>query len=147
MSHQLAAHPARRPRGLVVAGGLIGAAAVAVAINAIVAATAHAVGASDDFEALQLPAYAVLTVFGVLVAAAAWAIIRARSARPARLLRTLVPVVLIVSLTPDIMVGVSDSRPRTSWGAVIALMVMHVVVAAVAVPAYRRLLPLPATQG
>ncbi|MFF5363818.1 DUF6069 family protein [Streptomyces scabiei] len=145
MSHQLAAHPAR-PSGLVIAGGLIGTAAVAVALNAVVAAIAHAAGASDDFEALQLPAYAVFTVFGVLIAAAAWAIIRARSARPDRLLRTLVPVVLIVSLIPDIMVGVSDSRPGTSWGAVIALMVMHVVVTAVAVPAYRRLLPLPVTQ-
>ncbi|MFF1303529.1 DUF6069 family protein [Streptomyces sp. NPDC058307] len=145
MSHQFVAHPARRS-GLVVAGGLIGTAAVAVAINAIVAATAHAAGASDDFEALQLPAYAALTVFGVLIAAAAWAIIRARSARPARLLRTLVPVVLIVSLIPDVMVGISDSRPGTSWGAVIALMVMHVAVAAVAVPTFQRLLPLPTTQ-
>ncbi|TDU03099.1 hypothetical protein EDD99_1515 [Streptomyces sp. 846.5] len=145
MSHQLAAHPAR-PSGLVVAGGLLGTAAVAVAVNAIVAATAHAAGASDDFEALQLPSYAALTVLGVLIAAAAWAIIRARSARPARLLRTLVPVVLIISLIPDVMVGISDSQPGTSWGAVIALMVMHVAVAAVAVPSYRRLLPLPTTQ-
>ncbi|MCX4760147.1 DUF6069 family protein [Streptomyces sp. NBC_01275] len=145
MSHQLATRPAR-PGGLVVTGGLIGTAAVAVAVNAIVAATAHAAGASDDFQPLQLSAYAPLTVFGVLAAAAAWAIIRARSAHPARLLRTLVPAILIVSLIPDIMVGISDSRPGTSWGAVIALMVMHVVVAAIAVPAYRRLLPLPATQ-
>ncbi|MER6159335.1 DUF6069 family protein [Streptomyces sp. NPDC001868] len=143
MSRQLAAHPAR-PRGLVVAGGLIVTAAIAVAVNAIVAATAHAAGASDDFQPLQLAAYAPLTVFGILAAAAAWAIIRARSARPARLLGILVPAVLIVSLIPDIMVGISDSRPGTGWGAVIALMVMHVVVAAVAVPAYQRLLPLPA---
>ncbi|MFM9555191.1 hypothetical protein SAMN04487980_1002304 [Streptomyces sp. cf124] len=145
MSHQLATRPAR-PGGLVVAGGLIGTAVVAVAVNAAVAAIAHAAGASDDFEALQLPAYAVFTIFGVLAAAAAWAIIRARSAHPARLLRTLVPVVLVVSLIPDIVVGVSASRPGTSWGAVIALMVMHLVVAAIAVPAYRRLLPLPVAQ-
>jgi hypothetical protein len=109
-------------------------------------ATAHAAGASDDFEALKLPAYAVLTVFGVVLSAAAWAIIRARSARPARLLRTLVPIALIVSLIPDMLVGVSDSRPGTSWGAVIALMVMHVAVTAVAVPAYLRFVPLPANQ-
>ncbi|MFE7760376.1 hypothetical protein [Streptomyces sp. NPDC057438] len=48
-----------------------------------------------------------------------------------------------MSLVPDVMVGVTDSRPGTSWGAAVALMVMHVVVAAVAVPAFRRLLPLP----
>ncbi|MFF4117638.1 DUF6069 family protein [Streptomyces sp. NPDC001714] len=145
MSHQLATRPARRS-GLVVAGGLIGTAAVAVALNAVVAATAHAAGASHDFQPLQLTAYAPLTVFGVLVGAAAWAIVRARSAQSSRLLRILVPVVVILSLIPDIMVGVSDSRPGTSWGAVVALMVMHVVVAAVVVPAYHRLLPLLADQ-
>ncbi|MFI8073756.1 DUF6069 family protein [Streptomyces sp. NPDC086033] len=125
---------------------MTGTAVVAVALNAVIAATAHAAGASDDFEALQLPAYAVLTVFGVVISAAVWAIIRARSARPARLLRTLVPAVLIVSLIPDVMVGVADSRPGTSWGAGIVLMVMHVAVTAVAVPAYLRSLPLSADQ-
>ncbi|MEY9842919.1 DUF6069 family protein [Streptacidiphilus sp. EB103A] len=145
MSGQLATHPAR-PSGLIIAGGLIGTAVVAVALNAIVAVTAHAAGASDDFQPLQPSAYAPLSVLGVLAAAVAWAIIRACSAHPARLLRTLVPAILIVSLIPDIMVGISDSRPGTSWGAVIALMVMHVVVAAVAISAYQRLLPLPATR-
>jgi len=146
MSQQLATRPAR-PSALVVAGGLIGTAAVAIVLNAVVAAIAHAAGASGDFKPLQVMAYGPLTVFGVLLAAAAWAVIRARSARPARLLRTLVPVVVILSLIPDIQVGVSGSQAGTSWGAVAALMVMHVVVAAVAVPAFRRLLPLPAEQG
>lgn len=146
MSGQLAAHPAR-PGALVVTGGLIGTAVVAVIVNAVIAATAHAAGASDDFQALQLGAYAFFTVIGVLVAAGAWAIIRARASHPARLLRTLVPVVVLVSLIPDVMVGVSDSQPGTSWGAVVALMIMHIAVAAVAVPAFHRLLPLPAAQG
>ncbi|MEU3885907.1 DUF6069 family protein [Streptomyces sp. NPDC029041] len=146
MSHQLAARPAR-PSALVVTGGLIGTAAVAIALNAVVAVIAHAAGASHDFQPLQVTAYAPLTLFGVLIAAAAWAVIRARSTRPARLLRTLVPVVVILSLIPDIQVGLSGSQAGTSWGAVAALMVMHVVVAAVAVPAFRRALPLPADQG
>lgn len=141
MSGQLATRPAR-PNGLVITGGLVGTAVVATALNAVVAAAAHAAGASDDFQPLQPSAYAPLTVFGILIGAAGWAIIRARSARPAGLLRTLVPVVVLLSLVPDILVGVSDSKPGTSWGAVIALMVMHVVVAAVAVPAFRRFLPL-----
>ncbi|WP_430379356.1 DUF6069 family protein [Streptomyces sp. B1-3] len=145
MNGQLASRRAR-PGGLVVAGGLIGTAVVAVALNAVVAAIAHAAGASHDFKPLQLSAYAPLTVIGVLAGAAGWAIVRARSARPSPLLKVLVVVVVILSLIPDIMVGVSDSRPGTSWGAVVALMVMHVVVAAVAVPAYHPLLPLPAAQ-
>lgn len=146
MSGQLAARPAR-PNGLVVAGGLVGTAVVATALNSVVAVTARAAGASDDFQQLHLSAYAPLTVFGVLAGAAAWAIVRARSARPAGLLRTLVPVVVLVSLVPDVLLGVSDSEPGTSWGAVVALMVMHVVVAAVAVPAFRRFLPLDGLQN
>ncbi|MEU5195653.1 DUF6069 family protein [Streptomyces scabiei] len=146
MSQQLATSPAR-PRGLVVTGGLIGTAVVAIALNAVVAAAARAAGASQEFQPLQPSAYAPFTVSGVLAAAAAWAIIRARAARPARLLRVLVPAVVIVSLIPDIMVGATDSQPGSSWGAALALMVMHVVVAAVAVPAYRRLLPLPADRA
>ncbi|MBO4256214.1 DUF6069 family protein [Streptomyces griseorubiginosus] len=81
-----------------------------------------------------------------MVGALGWAVVRTRSARPSRLLRILVLVVLILSLVPDIVLGVSDSRRGTSWGAVVAFMVMHVVVAAVAVPAYHPLRPLPATQ-
>ncbi|GAA3840956.1 hypothetical protein GCM10022403_086480 [Streptomyces coacervatus] len=146
MSGQLATRSAR-PNGLAIAGGLVGTAVVATALNAVVAVTARAAGASDDFQPLHLTAYAPLTVFGVLVGAAAWAIVRARSARPAGLLRTLVPVIVLVSLVPDILVGASDSKPGTSWGAVIALMVMHFVVAAVAVPAFRRFLPLEGRQG
>ena len=146
MSEQRATHPAR-PRGLVVTGGLIGTAAVAAVLNAVVATAAHAFGASHDFQPLQPSAYVPFTVFGVLVSAAAWAIIRARSSRPARVLRVLVPAVVLVSLVPDIMVGAGDSQPGTSWGAVVALMVMHLLVAAVAVPAYQRLLPLPTTRN
>ncbi|MFD4507592.1 DUF6069 family protein [Streptomyces sp. NPDC058457] len=146
MSGQLATRSAR-PNGLIIAGGLVGTAVVAIALNAVVAVSARAAGASGDFQPLHLTAYAPLTVFGVLVGAAAWAIVRARSARPAGLLRTLVPVVVLVSLVPDVLVGASDSKPGTSWGAVIALMVMHFVVAAVAVPAFRRFLPLDGRQG
>ncbi|KUN29322.1 hypothetical protein AQJ23_00605 [Streptomyces antibioticus] len=145
MSHQLATRRVR-PSGLVVTGGLFGTAAVAVGLNAVVAAIAHAAGASHDFQPLQFSAYAPFTVFGVLVGAAGWAIVRARSAHPSGLLRNLVLGVVILSLIPDIMVGVSDSQPGTSWGAVVALMVMHVVVAAVAVPAYHPLLPLPTAE-
>lgn len=50
-------------------------------------------------------------------------------------------------MPPDIMVGATASQPGTSWGAVVALVVMHLVVAAVAVPAYQRLLPLPTAQN
>lgn len=55
----------------------------------------------------------------------------------------LVPVVVLLSLVPDVLVGASGQMPGTSWGAVVGLMVMHLVVTIVAVPAYQRVLPLP----
>jgi hypothetical protein len=54
-----------------------------------------------------------------------------------------VPVVLLVSLIPDLAVGATGKLAGSSWGAVAALMSMHIVVAAVAVATYLRVLPLP----
>lgn len=149
MNGPSAAHPAgsaRRPGGLVLAGGLVATAAVAVALNAVVAALAHAAGVSGDAEQLRLSGYAPLTVVGVLAGAGGWALVRARSARPARVLRGGIPVILLVTFVPDILLGASG-EPGTGWGAAAALMVMHLVVAAVAVPAYLLLLPLPGGRG
>ncbi|MCP2241595.1 DUF6069 family protein [Lentzea aerocolonigenes] len=131
-----------RSSGVLTAVGVVAAAAVATALNAAVAAIAHAAGASPEFQALQLPTYATFTVLGVLAGAAGWAIIRARARNPRRVLRVLVPAVLLVSLVPDVLVGASAALPGASWGGAVALMVMHVVVTVVAVGAYLRLLPL-----
>jgi hypothetical protein len=136
----------RRNRA-VVAGGIAGAVVIAVALNAAVAAIAHAAGAPHGFSPLLLPTFALFTVAGIVIGAAGWARIRARSARPRALLRWLVPVVLTVSYVPDLLVGISGLLPGTTWGAVAGLMVMHVVVIGVAVPAYRLLLPLPGNTG
>ena len=138
---------AARPRstsGAVVAAGVVAAIVVSVALNAAVAAIAHAAGASDDFNPLKFASYTSLTVIGVLAAAAVWAVIRSRASDPRKVLGVLVPVVVVLSLIPDLMVGVQDSQAGTSWGAVVALMVMHFVVAAVTVPILQRVLPLPA---
>ncbi|MGW4215198.1 DUF6069 family protein [Lentzea sp. NPDC004789] len=133
--------PARRS-GLI-AVGLVAAAIAATALNAVVAAIAHAAGASSQFQALQLPTYAAFTVIGVLAGAAGWGIIRARARNPRRVLRALVPTVVLISFVPDLLVGATGSLPGTSWGGVAALMIMHVVVAAAGVAAYSRVLPLP----
>jgi hypothetical protein len=132
-----------RPRssGAVVAGGVLAAIVVSVALNAAVAAIAHAAGASRAFQALEFPAYSSLTIIGIAVATAAWAIIRARASHPRRLLRLLVPAVLAISLVPDVLVGAQGATAGVSWGAVIALMSMHLIIAAVTVPILLRVLP------
>ncbi|WP_217238209.1 DUF6069 family protein [Streptomyces sp. AC555_RSS877] len=133
------------------AGRTAGALALAVAAaavgsgvaNSAIALTARAAGASDDFEALWPSVYLPLTVLGVLAGAIGWHMVRRRAGDPAAVLRWLVPTVVILSLIPDIAIGVSDSAPGVSWGGVTVLMLMHVAVAVVAVPVYRRFLPLP----
>ena len=138
--------PVRRNRA-VVAGGLAAAAVIAVALNATVAAIAHAAGAPPDFSPLLLPTFALFTVAGIVIGAVGWARIRARSAHPRALLRRLVPVVLVASYVPDLLVGISGLLPGTTWGAVTGLMVMHIVVVGIAVPSYSLVLPLPGNAG
>jgi hypothetical protein len=132
-----------RARALTVVTGLLAAAVVAVLGNAVIALLAHAAGASDDFDPLHLSAYAPPTVFGVVLGAIGWTVVRRAAKNPAGLLRWLVPVLVVVSLVPDLSL-LGGGTPGSGPLAVVALMVMHVVVAAIAVVAYRRVLPLPA---
>ncbi|MFF4362174.1 DUF6069 family protein [Streptomyces sp. NPDC001604] len=136
------APPAPRSRGLTVVVGLLAAAVVAVLGNVVVALLAHAAGASGDFAPLHPSAYGPLTVFGVVLGAMGWAVVRRVAKNPAGLLRWLVPVLVVVSFGPDLSL-LGGGTPGSGPLAVIALMVMHVVVAVVAVAAYRRVLPLP----
>ena len=114
----------------------VAAAIVAVCLDAGVAAIAHALGVSEGFDPLHFASYAGLTVVGVLVAAAAWATIRSRSTKPRSILGRLVPIIVLVSLVPDVILGLSKQEAHTTWGGVIALIVMHFAVAAAAVPAF-----------
>ncbi|MET9830347.1 DUF6069 family protein [Streptomyces sp. NPDC006385] len=136
------APPVRRPRALTVVAGLLAAAVVASLGNAAIALLALAAGASDRLDALHAPAYVPLTVIGTLLGALGWTVVRRVADRPERLLRWLVPVVVVVSFVPDLALLTGD-QPGAGPLAVVALMAMHVVVAAVAVPTYRRVLPLP----
>jgi Family of unknown function (DUF6069) len=132
------------PSRAVVAGGLLVAALVAVAANTGVAAIAHGAGVSHDFRPLQPTTYGTLTVLGFLAGAAGWRLVRNRAADPRRRLRGLVPAVLVLSLIPDLLIHGSSAFAGSSWGAVVATMSMHFVVATVAVPTYLRTIPLPA---
>lgn len=127
--------------------GALAFAAVAAAVgsgvaNTVIALTARAAGASYDFRPLWPSSYLPLTVLGVLAGAIGWQVVRRRSDRPAAVLRWLIPTVVALSLIPDVAVGVNGTDPGTSWGGVGALILMHLALAAVAVPIYRRFLPL-----
>jgi hypothetical protein len=141
MSSSVSSAPTRRTGVLPVAAGLLVAFVVAGVANAVVALLARAAGASAEFAPLNPSSYLPLTAIGLILGAVGWAVIRRIAARPERLLRLLVPAVVVVSLVPDLT---QFTSPGGSALAVVALMVMHVVVATAGVLVYRRVLPLPA---
>jgi hypothetical protein len=115
---------------------LIAAIVVAVALNACIALIAVALGAPAGYGPISLPAQALFTVLGVVVGWIGWSLVRSRARNPRSVLQVLVPVVTVASLIPDVLLLVWGFIPGTNPPAVIALMLMHVVVAACAVAAY-----------
>ncbi|CAM5300417.1 DUF6069 family protein [Streptomyces aurantiogriseus] len=126
------------PRGpLVVAGGVFVAFVLSSSVNALIAVLAHMLGAPEDFDPLKPSSYAFLTALGVLAGSVGWALVRRFSRDPERLLRRLVPSVVVLSFVPDFFLF--EEGEVTG---VVALLAMHVVVAVIAVQAYRRVMPL-----
>jgi len=128
------------PTAVAVPVAVVTAVAVGALGTTAIAAIAHAAGVSHSFSPLQPGAYIALIVLGVLGGAVGWQLVRNKVAEPARVLRTLVPVVVVLSFVPDIAIGVSGSDHAT-WGGVVALMAAHVVVAAAAVTSFATFLP------
>jgi hypothetical protein len=128
--------PITRPFSLRTLGILGAAAIVGIALNAAIAALAVANGAPNGYGPLTLPAYALFTIVGVAVGWVGWVAVHRRSRDPRRLLTVLVSVVALASFVPDILLLALGFIPGTVPVAVYALMLMHVVVVAVSVPAY-----------
>lgn len=137
-THAIPAQTASVPRTAVL---LIAAIAVAGAANTIIAFTAIAVGASSSYAPLMPPVYLAFTILGVLAGYLGWRIIRSRVANPARVLTVLVPVVLVLSWVPDVILAIVQFIPGTTLTGALALGLMHAVVVAVAVPVYARIAP------
>ncbi|CAL9326512.1 DUF6069 family protein [Streptomyces sp. SudanB52_2052] len=78
-----------------------------------------------------------LTALGVLGGSVGWTLVRRFSPDPERLLRRLVPSVVVLSCVPDFFLfGEGEVT------GVVALLLMHVAVAVIAVPTYYRVMPL-----
>jgi hypothetical protein len=137
MSSGTAAAATRRHPMTAVAG-VLAAIAAASAINAVLAVTARAVADKPDgFGPLDPGAYIFLTAMGVILGAVGWAVVRKASKRPEELLRKLVPAVVVLSFVPDFFL-LQDGGVV----GVATLMIMHLAVALVAVPVYRKIMPL-----
>ena len=83
------------------------------------------------------------SVVAAVVGAIGWQLVRRRAADPRRLLTWLVPTVLAVSFVPDVALGIATASD-TGPAPVLALALMHLTTIAIAVPAYARVLPVPA---
>jgi hypothetical protein len=121
---------------------LVLAAVIAAAVaTSLVALIAHALGAGEGFMPLQPQAYLTFTVAGTLAALGGWVLVVRWVRRSARVLRVLVPVALLVSWVPDVVMLATDFLPGATPVGVVALMTMHALVAGAAVLAGRRIAP------
>lgn len=125
-----------------VVGGLVAGIVIAIALDTIVAAITHGAGASRAFSPLKLQSYGALTTFGILAAAVGWNLIRTKASDPRKMLRWLVPVVLLITFVPDLLIGALGTMAGESWGAVSGPMAMHAIVAVTAVLTFLAVLPL-----
>ncbi|MBG0855729.1 hypothetical protein I2W78_28765 [Streptomyces spinoverrucosus] len=128
--------PSRRGP-IMVAGGVFVAFLLSSLVNALIAVVALALGAPEEFGPLKPSSYISLTALGVLGGSVGWTLVRRFSADPERLLRRLVPSVVVLSFVPDFFLfGEGEVT------GVVALLLMHVAVAVIAVPTYYRVMPL-----
>jgi hypothetical protein len=118
--------------------GLLGAAVVSIVVNALIALVAGKfVPAGVERMGLALAEYAPATVIGILLGTLGWYLVRRFARAPRRVLRFLVPVVVALSWVPDLGILAAGAAVVNS----LALMAMHVVVAAATVPVLSRVLP------
>ncbi|MFD4668130.1 DUF6069 family protein [Lentzea sp. NPDC058450] len=119
--------------------GLLGAAVVSIVVNALIALVAGKfVPEGTERVGLALAEYAPATVLGILLGTLGWYLVRRFASNPRRVLRVLVPVVVVVSWVPDLGILAGGAAPVNS----LALILMHTVVAAATVPVLSRVLPL-----
>lgn len=107
---------------------------VSVLINFVIALiTQTLTTVSPAFTPLQAPAFVTWTVIGCVGAIIVFALLTRLTQRPIRNFQITALVVLLVSLIPDFIVGVSRPYPTTTPLTVGALILMHIATALVCV--------------
>jgi hypothetical protein len=128
------------PRALNVALTIVVAVLLAAAATSIIALLAQAAGAGG-LPPLQPAVYLAFATVGTLAGIGGWLLVVRLVRHSARLLRVLVPVLVVLSLVPDAVLLATGFIPGTTPVGVLALALMHPIVAAVAVLAGRRIAP------
>lgn len=121
-----------------IVGALLAAAVAAIAVNALIALAASTIDTGGTAIGLQFAQFAPASVVGVLLGTAGWTLVRRFARRPGPVLRVLVPVVVVLTFAADLVLLATGAAGVVN---VIALMLMHVVVATATVLALSRVLP------
>ena len=118
-------------QGVVRATAIAGAAALAV--NLVIWAIASAITeVPDRFTPLQPGSIAFMTILGIAGAGGLYAILSSRVADPAATFRRIVPVALVISLVPDVLIWANESYEGAAKAeTVLPLMAMHIATAAI----------------
>lgn len=119
---------------------LAGVAASAIATT-VISLAAGALGANPGFMPLQPALYLSFATAGTLAAIAGWTLVVRFVRRSARVLRVAVPVLVALSLIPDVVLLLTGFIPGSNVAGVVGLMLMHPTVAAVAVLVGSRIAP------
>ncbi|HEY3605874.1 MAG TPA: DUF6069 family protein [Pseudonocardiaceae bacterium] len=130
------------PTRIALPTALVASVVASLVVELVIAAIAHGAGAYSDFQPLTFGILSRLTVLGLLAAVVVWELVRRRAGDPVAVMRRLVPIVVVLSWVPDVLLGATHAEAHTTWGEVAVLMVMHLVVAVIGVGLFSRLLPL-----
>ncbi|BDZ44840.1 hypothetical protein [Naasia aerilata] len=120
------------------------AAVLTSAVNVAIGWGAVAVGVPQT-PVLGIPAGVSASAVAGMGGAIGWQLVRARAADPRKVLVLLVPIVLLLSFIPDIVLAVLIAD-TTGIAPVLALALMHVATITIAVAVYARLLPVGAVR-
>lgn len=104
---------------------------LSVIANAVVLVIVQALEIAPEFQALTFPPVLFLSGVGAVGAVAVYWVLDRRVDHPPRTLRRIAAAVLVVSFVPDLALLAVDEAATVPG--VVVLMLMHVVVAAVAV--------------
>jgi hypothetical protein len=135
------------PTRIALPAALVASVAASLIVELIIAAIAHGAGAYSDFQPLTFAGLLPPTVVGLLIAVVVWELVRRRAGDPVAVMRRLVPIVVVLSWVPDVVLGATHRAgashvAHTTWAEVAALMVMHLFVAAIGLGLFSQLLPL-----
>jgi hypothetical protein len=104
---------------------------ISLVVNVVIVLGAQSMDVAPGFDPLTVPQTSFFTIVGVVGAVVVYRLVQRRAEAPDRTFIRIASVVLVVSFLPDI--GLLSADETATFPAVLLLMVMHVVVAVIAI--------------